>query len=58
MTMSGAAEMIRKAVLGWPGVESRSHRFGGIELRLSCREIGHVHGDHLVDIPFSAEGSG
>ncbi len=46
------AERIRQAVVGWPGVESRTHRFGGIEFRLGRREIGHVHGDHLVDIPF------
>lgn len=28
------------------------HRFGGIEFRLLRRELGHVHGDSLVDIPF------
>jgi hypothetical protein len=28
------------------------HRFGGTEYRLGAREIGHVHGDGLVDIPF------
>ena len=28
------------------------HRFGGTEFRLGRREIGHIHGDHLVDIPF------
>lgn len=28
------------------------YRFGGTEYLLGRREIGHVHGDHLVDIPF------
>lgn len=28
------------------------HRFGGVEFRLGRRELGHVHGDSLVDIPF------
>src|ERR1700730_19445105 len=38
---------------GLPGVEARPHRFGGMEYRLGRREIGHVHGDHLFDIPFT-----
>lgn len=41
------------SVLGtWPGVSSYPHRFGGREYRFGRREIGHVHGDYLVDIPF------
>ncbi len=52
MTVPGAGETIKHAVLTWEGVESRPHRFGGIEYRLGRREIGHVHGDQLVDIPF------
>ncbi len=28
------------------------HRFGGTEYRLGTREIGHIHGDHMLDIPF------
>lgn len=28
------------------------HRFGGVEYLLGTRELGHIHGDHLVDIPF------
>jgi hypothetical protein len=28
------------------------HRFGGVEFRLGRRELGHIHGDSLVDIPF------
>lgn len=47
-----AGERIQVAALSWPGVTSRPHRFGGREYRLGRREIGHVHGDSLVDIPF------
>ncbi len=28
------------------------HRYGGKEFRLDRRELGHIHGDRLVDIPF------
>jgi hypothetical protein len=47
-----ASEQIRSAALSWSGVTAHPHRFGGTEYRLGRREIGHMHGDHLVDIPF------
>ena len=31
--------------------DSAPHRFGGVEFKLAKREIGHVHGDSLVDVP-------
>lgn len=52
MSVRGAREKIHDAVLGWPQTTARPHRFGGTEYRLGNREIGHVHGDYLVDIPF------
>ncbi len=52
MAVSGAKERIDAAVQGWPGITSQPHRFGGREYCLGRREIGHVHGDSLVDIPF------
>jgi len=52
MAVSGAKERIDAAVQGWPGIMSQPHRFGGTEYCLGRREIGHVHGDSLVDIPF------
>jgi len=45
-------QRIRREVLGWPGVEEAPHRFGGVEFRLGRREIGHLHGDRLADLPF------
>ena len=52
VSVGGAGEQIRAAVSTWESVESHPHRFGGIEYRLHKREIGHVHGDRLVDLPF------
>ncbi len=52
MSVPGAHQKIHEAVLAWPGVTAEPHRFGGTEYRLGRREIGHIHGDHLVDIPF------
>lgn len=46
------SEYIQSEVGAWPGVSAHPHRFGGTEYRLGRREIGHVHGDRLVDIPF------
>jgi len=47
-----AGELIRQEVASWPGVEAVPHRFGGIEYRYGRKEMGHVHGDRLADLPF------
>jgi hypothetical protein len=52
MPFKGAGLEIRQTLLQWPGVAAHPHRFGGTEYRLGNREIGHVHGDWLVDLPF------
>ena len=61
MSVKGAQARISEAVTTWPGVTSQPHRFpgtvrqdrcGGVEYVIGRREIGHIHGDHLVDIPF------
>jgi hypothetical protein len=51
MGMKGAGELIRDAVTSWPGVEAVPHRFGGTEYRFGRKEMGHVHGDRLADLP-------
>ncbi len=38
-------------VMSWPGVTAHDHRFGGIEFRLDNRQLGHLHGDQIADIP-------
>lgn len=52
MSVRGAQMRITKEVTSWPGVASHPHRFGGVEYVIGKREIGHIHGDQLVDIPF------
>ena len=52
MIVRGASKQIRDTLLHWEGMESHPHRFGGTEFRIGRREIGHIHGDSLVDIPF------
>lgn len=52
MPVKGAGNQIREAVARWEEIEHAPHRFGGTEFRLGHREVGHVHGDSLVDIPF------
>ncbi len=52
-----AMHRIEKAILPWPGVTTQIHRFGGTEFNidfgLGRREIGHLHGHGLLDIPLT-----
>lgn len=50
--MTSIRDEIEREVVGWPGVEARPHRFGGVEFRVRGHEIGHLHGDRLADLPF------
>ena len=52
MSFYGASKQIVDTLLTWEGMETHPHRFGGTEFRIGKREIGHIHGDSLVDIPF------
>jgi hypothetical protein len=45
-------EHITTVVRSWPGVEAATHRFGGVEFRVGRRELGHIHGDRIADLPF------
>jgi len=45
-------EAIVRQVAGWPGVTPGRHRFGGTEFRFGRRELGHLHGSRLADLPF------
>ena len=54
MSVRGAQKKIDETLVTWPGVTSRPHRFGGLEYVYGeNREIGHTHGDQLVDIPLT-----
>jgi luciferase-like monooxygenase len=52
MGVAGAQRRVCEAVAQWAGVEIAPHRYGGLEFKLGKRELGHIHGDRLVDIPF------
>jgi hypothetical protein len=52
MSVQGARQMIHDTVTSWPGVTAGAHRFGVTEFSLGMRELGHIHGDYLVDVPF------
>jgi hypothetical protein len=47
-----AGARIEQAVASWHDVTVSPHRFGGMEFRVGRRELGHVHGDRLADLPF------
>lgn len=52
MSIPGAQKVITETISQWPEITVAPHRFGGVEYQLGTREIGHIHGDTLVDIPF------
>jgi hypothetical protein len=37
-------------LLSWTGVTVQDHRYGGIEFIFEGKEIGHIHGDYLIDL--------
>lgn len=48
-----AQKRICDAMARLPDVKVLPHRYGGFEFRFGRKELGHVHGDWLVDIPFT-----
>lgn len=51
MAVSFATQIARE-VVSWNGVVAAPHRFGGLEFRVGRRELGHLHGSRLADLPF------
>jgi RNA polymerase sigma factor (sigma-70 family) len=41
--------------LSWPGVSRSKGHFGSVALRVGRRELGHLHGDAVADVPLSPE---
>ncbi len=52
MTVQQAQTTIEANVMAWEGVEGEAHFGNGRLYRVGQREVGHIHGDDLVDIPF------
>lgn len=53
--MRNALEHIQNEVTAWDGMAASPHRFGGIEFNLGMTEIGHIHRNGMVDIPFNSK---
>jgi hypothetical protein len=50
-----ASERIRTEVESWPEVETDPGRFGSIRFTVGRRELGHLHGDSIADLPLRPE---
>jgi Family of unknown function (DUF5519) len=50
--MENIPARIEAVVTSWEGVTAHEHRFAGRQFRLGRRELGHLHGDRLADLPF------
>jgi len=45
-------DAIVREVSAWPGVTTGRNWFGGTEFRHGRRELGHLHGGRVADLPF------
>lgn len=41
---------IEAEVLAWEGISASLHRYGGVQFNYHGREIGHLHGNGLLDL--------
>ena len=46
---------IEQVVLSWEGTSVRNHKFGGLQFDVNSKEMGHIHGNGLLDVLFSRE---
>ena len=44
---------IESEVLTWRGTSTSLHKYGGTQFNYGQKEIGHIHGNGLLDIRFS-----
>jgi hypothetical protein len=45
-------QTIEQKLLEWTGVTTEPNRFGGIEFLVDKKEMGHLRGERLTDLPF------
>jgi len=43
---------IIQMVTDWPEIEKRTHLYGGTEFVIFNKNIGHIHGNGILDLPF------
>ena len=46
---------IEKQVLTWEGTSVSVHKFGGLQFDLGKKEIGHIHGNGMLDMLLNVE---
>ena len=44
---------IETEVSKWDGITIGNHKYGGIQFNRNGREIGHIHGNGMLDIPLT-----
>jgi MFS family permease len=54
-TNTQITQTIKEEILKWPGITTEPNRFGGIEFLVNKKEMGHLHGEKLADLPFPVE---
>lgn len=47
------AKTLEEVVSAWSRISVQPHRFGGREFLFGAAEVGHVHTNGIVDIPFT-----
>lgn len=52
MPTNSIAAKIHQEVASWPNVTAQAHGGGMIFFHVGRREIGHLHGSRLADLPF------
>jgi Family of unknown function (DUF5519) len=52
MSRESIASKIQSEVASWPGVTVAAHHGGLVFFHIGQREIGHLHGNRLADLPF------
>jgi predicted DNA-binding protein (MmcQ/YjbR family) len=50
-----ASERIQAEVESWDEVETGPGRFGSVRFTVGRRELGHLHGDRIADLPLRPE---
>ena len=50
--MTNHLQQLQSLVSSWPHISLHPHRFGGHEFRFANAELGHLHTDGTLDIPF------
>jgi hypothetical protein len=44
---------IEQEVLSWKNTSVQIHKYGGVQFNVGTKELGHIHGNGLLDILFS-----